>query len=541
MARWQIREQDGFTWRLRPGTAPALVDRMLDLRKGTLPNAGIVKQNPVRTVFKVEAEGEQLYAKWHRFRGIWDAILSRFRGTRAEREWKMALALERLGIPSVTPILLGRQTRFGLPLESFLATRAVEGTCLKELARGLIGARDHKLAARRRALVRKLGALARSLHAGGVCHPDLHSDNVLVTEPDDGLCLLDLHSATMRAGISRRRRVQNLSVLCRSLTKPGATAQDSLRFMKAYLGPESAQDKLRDLAEAIRAKSRRLKARGIRSRSRRCVVRSSVFTNERTPLGCVYRRRTFSIEQVSHAVELHERVMAGAPGGEMLKRSPKTNVTLLKWREGAPDIAQLCVKEFVRGGVLRLLPSRLRHRPAMVSWKASLGLAVRGVGGAEALAVVIGKGNRSYLIMRAVQSAEPLAEYVHRALTPRVDVSRRRAFVRVAGDFLARCYSAGVSHQDLKASNVLVREKGDAGWDFVLLDLAAVRFPRRVGREQKLLNLAQLNASTPIQFSWADRLRLLRRLAGDDPTLAGRQTASEIARITRGRSCVWSR
>ena len=143
--------------------------------------------------------------------------------------------------------------------------------------------------------------------------------------------------------------------------------------------------------------------------------------------------------------------------------------------------------------------------------------------------------------MRAVQSAEPLAEYVHRVMTPRVDVSRRRAFVRAAGGFLTRCYSAKVLHQDLKANNVLVREKGEAECDFVLLDLAAVRFPRRVGREQKLLNLAQLNASTPIQFSWADRLQLLRRLAEDDPTLAGRQTASEIARITRGRSCVWSR
>jgi len=534
----RIRKRAGFLWRLRADAPPGLIDRMLELRQGAMPEVRIVKRNPVRTVFELEVCGERFYAKWHRFRGIRDAVLSLLRRTRAKREWRTALALERLGIRAVEPVLLGWRRRFGVPVESFLVTRGVNGTSLKGLAQRLAAA-GAVISPGERQIIEHLGALVRLLHANGVHHPDLHGDNILITEPHHQLCLLDLHAAKLRAGISRRDRVQNLAVLCNSLALSGVTRQDRLRFVKAYLGPDSTRAKVLELSEVVRAKSQRLRARRVKSRSRRCVVRSSVFTNERTRLGRVYRRRAMSPEQVLHAVRLHQRVMAGDAVGTVLKRSPKTNVTLIEG-DGSLDARRLCVKEFVRRGMLRLLPARLRHQPAMVSWKVALGLAVRGVSAVEAHAMVLGKGASSYLIMPAVQSATPLIEYIENGLGSHVAVSRRRKFIRAAAEFLLGCYAAGVLHRDLKASNVLVRETDTAGWEFILLDLAAVRFPRRIPVGRKLLNLAQLNASTPIRFSWTDRLRLLRLLGAAEPALAGRPAMAKIARMTRGRICTWS-
>ena len=537
MDNWHIRKQAGFWWHLRPDAPSGLVDRMLDLHKGTPTTARIIKQNPIRTVFALEVDGVLVYAKWHRFRGMWDAILSLVRGTRAEREWKVALALKGFGIRAAEPLLLGLQKRWGVPMESFLVTRAVAGVSLKQLVQQ--SAESPVSESKRHALSRNLGELVSSLHANGVSHPDLHSDNILLVEPNAALCLLDLHAAKVRSRITRQSRVQNLAVLCNSFTRAGATLQDRVRFLKAYLEENSERDELSELSEAVRIKSQKLSARRIKSRSRRCMVRSKVYTNERTPLGRVYRQRAISLEQVKKAIALHYCTMAGEPVGAVMKRSPKTNVTLIDW-DGSLDARQLCVKEFVRAGVLRLLPARVRHRPALDSWRAALGLAVRGISGAGAFAALLGKGVSSYVIMPSVQSATPLVAYVQHQLTPQIAVSRRRSFIRAAAEFLLQCYSGGVFHRDLKAGNVLVRETSAGGWEFILLDLAAVRFPCRVKPEYKLLNLAQLNASTPLQFSWTDRMRLLRQLAKQDAAFAGREAVNKIIRISRGRICLWS-
>jgi serine/threonine protein kinase len=243
--------------------------------------------------------------------------------------------------------------------------------------------------------------------------------------------------------------------------------------------------------------------------------------------------------QALQAVHAHRSALSGRDG-EVAKRDTKTNVTLIEW-DGSLGADRLCVKEFVRAGSRRLLPRWIRHRPAIVSWRGASCLAARGIGRPDALALLVGKGAHSYLIMRVLEGFDHLAEYARRAMGSTTPTERRRAFLRSGAEFLARCYASGVFHRDLKASNLFVRETESGGWDFSLLDLAAVRFPQRVRREQMLLNLAQLNSSVPLQVAWTDRLRFLRHLADREPSLAGRAAMAEVARLTRARRCVWSR
>lgn len=520
------------------GAAPELIDRMLELRKGRPADAEVVKRNPKRSVFRLQMGDRCLYVKWHRFRGAWDCLLALIRGTRAEREWQNIFFCRQHGILTASAMALGCKKRWGVPVQSLLATESVEARSLKETAKALAASREGEVAAERRHMVYALGKFVRKMHDANFYHPDLHCENILVPTGRPEFCLLDLHAARPCKWLSPRRRVQNLAFLWNSLGSEGHAATDTIRFLKAYLGSGTARDTLLELLRRIKAKSARLVERHIRSRSRRCVVKSSLFTTERTPVGRVFRRKIMSVAQVTAAIRIHDTVMACGARGRVVKRHPKVNITLIDW-DGSLDARQLCVKEVVRGARVRLLPARLRHRPVMLSWKAAWGLEVRKVPGPEALAIVMGKGAGGYLIMRVVESAELLMDYLDHAMTPRTPVSKRRAFIRAAAGSLKKYYAAGVLHHDLKAGNVLVREAAKEEWDFILLDLAAVRFPRRISLRSKLLNLAQLNASTPLGFTWADRLRFLRILAQDEPELADEPALNEIARITGERGRIW--
>jgi hypothetical protein len=259
----------------------------------------------------------------------------------------------------------------------------------------------------------------------------------------------------------------------------------------------------------------------------------------RTAEGRVFLRGGLSAAQALRAVQAHRDALAGREG-EVAKRDVKTRVTLIEW-DGSLGAHRLCVKEFVRGGSRCLLPRWIRHRPAILSWRGAGRLAAMGIGRPDTLGLVIGKGASSYLIMRVLEGFEHSAAYVRRAFGRATPTESRRAFLRAGADFLGRCYSSRVFHRDLKASNVFVREAESGGWEFSLLDLAAVRFPRRIRFEDQLLNMAQLNSSVPLEITWTDRMRFLRLLAVKYPSLADRSAMADIARLTRSRGCVWAR
>jgi len=537
-ADWLSLDRAGFRWRLKPGAPEGLVEQLLELRAGERAGAEVVKENPVRMVFRVQCGGETFYAKWHRVRGSWDGVGARLRGTRAEREMAAAMTLADGGVPTIEPVLVALRRRFGLPVESFLVTRELSGVSLCGLARGPSASRSRADQARRLRLARALGRSVRRLHDSGISHPDLHPGNFLVTG-DDELAILDLHAAK-RVGRFPAfcQRVRDIAKLQVSMDDPAITVRDRVRFARAYLGDDAAREELSALLYHAYNYAGYLREKHIRSRSRRCVVKSKVYTNERTSLGRVFRKRAMPLEAVAKALALHRRVLAGEAEGEVLKSARKTNVTFVPM-DGSLGVERLCVKEWVRPALAMLLPKRLRHRPAMRSWRASLGLAVRGVPAPEAHALVMGRGRRSYVIMEALRDGAPLPVYVERIMTPELPAATRRAFASAAACFLLKCYAECVRHKDLKAANVLVREMEPGAWRFYLLDLDAVRFPRHIRMEWKLVNLAQLNAAVSLKFTWTDRMRFLRCLARDDPSLLDRAVAREIGRLTLGRGLRW--
>ena len=120
----------------------------------------------------------------------------------------------------------------------------------------------------------------------------------------------------------------------------------------------------------------------------------------------------------------------------------------------------------------------------------------------------------------------------------RVSAPRRRELVDAVAGFLAALHARGISHGDLKGSNLLVRERG-AGFELFLVDLAEVRFASTVREAERIEALAQLNASTPLAVTLRQRLRFLARYAPGASRAERARWFRAIEERSRARRCVW--
>ena len=257
---------------------------------------------------------------------------------------------------------------------------------------------------------------------------------------------------------------------------------------------------------------------------------------ETTPLGRLVREEGFPRQAALDAIVAHRVALNGDPG-ETLKRSAETSVT-------AVDVAgmSLCVKEFHCRGGLRALKDCVRPSPAWRSWTAGRGLRSLGLPAPRCHAVVtrraLNLGGSSYLVMERLAAVEGIDHYVRRRL-PAMGGAARRRLILEAADLLRRMHGGNVYHSDLKASNLQVRERGE-GWEWFLVDLAAVRLGRLVPVGERVRNLAQLHASVPMLVSRADRLRFLRAYASGAGWAADeRAILADVARLTSRRKLNW--
>ena len=510
-----------------------------------------VKENPVREIVRVSfGSAGEFFVKRFKTRHWRDVAKLVIRGSRAQKEWRMAAALLEARIPAVEVVAAGERRKGWLPVETYLVTPAIPGVMsLREfgfsrLGGPILGSRPPWLTA----LIEELAGLTRRLHERGFYHRDFHGGNVLLRVNGTGragdkvsLFVVDLHSMRRLKSVSRPRRVKMLGVLRNSLGFPGVSATDRLRFLRAYLGPEATRETVSAWAWEVTRSGQRIQRRYLQSRTRRCLVESKSFTNERTRIGRLFRRREYLSDQIVRAIEEHR---AAVGRGEALKISLETNVSMVK---AAGVSGRLCVKEFRYRGFLHRLKDLVRASPAKRSWVASQALKFRKVGAASAVALVqssVCSRRSHYFITAEVAGAEAMDRYVKREFAgdDSVPFRTRVRFIIATAEFLRHAHGQGVRHRDLKSSNLLVREEGEGAWRFFLVDVARVQFAERLSDRARIKNLAQLNASMPKLMNWADRLRFFRHYARGG--LGFRDKASGLQRviaITRGRSCVWER
>jgi tRNA A-37 threonylcarbamoyl transferase component Bud32 len=135
-----------------------------------------------------------------------------------------------------------------------LAVREISPSA--DLQRELLEAQyplDRASLGKKRRAIASLGRLIAKMHEAGIYHADLHLKNILLSDADGGLYVLDLDAAKICEPLSDFRKHVNLLRLYRSAEKVNQrrriiTRTDLMRFLRSYAGePQSA----RELAEQL--------------------------------------------------------------------------------------------------------------------------------------------------------------------------------------------------------------------------------------------------------------------------------------------------
>lgn len=119
----------------------------------------------------------------------------------------------------------------------------------------------------------------------------------------------------------------------------------------------------------------------------------------------------------------------------------------------------------------------------------------------------------NYLISPEIPGSRPLDQFVEEYL-PTLPVAQqaktRRALAREVALLTARLHDAGFLHQDFHPGNVLVRVLGPDQIELAMIDLDALRRPKRIDQSSVKTNLALLNHYFWFRCDRADRLRFLK-------------------------------
>jgi hypothetical protein len=465
-------EAQDHAWQLKPGYEEFVQGVLAPHARAPeeLPGAVVIKTNRIRTVVRFPDGPEgPLFVKRFRARKTGKKLLQLVRGSPAWREWRAMRSLRASGLHCPEPVVIAEEKRGGLVVGSVLATREVPDC--EEVAARIRQRRIDGDADERERLARALARVSWAIFAAGADHPDMHPGNFLV-RPDGELVVLDLHSVRIQSGLLgpglRRRRLGKLAWgLGPPFTTPyHAEYLEELRWLcetYAPLDPELGD--VDALFDDMHRRALKLEKVRLRSRDKRCLVKSTGFAVEEVGGRRIYRRKEVSRETV--LAMLTTGAKQGQAKGQIFER--------------------------------RDHPVGPLRDAALRAWKAARACEVRDVRCPRALAL-IHEGwpmTRRGTLLLEPSDARPFSE----ALAGTSEPGRRRELIRSAGRLLGRFHAGGLRYDALGPEAFQVDGEG-----VLLAGLEGIA-RRRTPRDERLGTLAEL-AKAPLTRT--ERLRFWR-------------------------------
>ncbi|MBY0586057.1 hypothetical protein K2X85_02710 [bacterium] len=494
--------------------------------------AEVIKQGAGRAIYHVRQPHGEFYVKHFRPASRLRSVHQRFRRDRAEKEFDVARLMLSHGIPTVRPLALGEKRQLGMLSESYLVTEASPNhQTLFELVELEHRVPNSMTTRDRQCLTRDLAALTASLHAKGLEHRDLHERNIIVERahsPSEAgspfqLRILDLHELRQHRELNWQQTLHELSRLGRYFSIRSRRT-DRLRFLHRYAKERGwTREEIRERARCIEAEVIDSRANFWRRRDLRPAWRSSLVRKD-DPSGAIWSQSFPSDEARTFTAQpkqwLADRLV------HWWKQSRTTQVaeaSLTRFDEVAGDA--VIVKRYVYHPLREWIASMLRDNPATRAWRNGWSLRIREIATPEPLLLLHrrrwGFLVESFLITQRVEQGQPIDQYLsHRCQELSINDRSRfvRSFIDEVGQTLRRMHERGVTHPDLKATNLLVstHRAEDSRPRLTFIDLDGVQTWQRIPEPEMIQNLARFAVGfrNHPELTRSDRVRFLRAYLG---------------------------
>ncbi len=561
----------------------------------------VVKENRVRSVISMpgsDISENGIYIKYFKRGGYKECIKHLFVPTKARTEWEVGNALLSKDINTALPLAISEgKRRLLLVTETVTNSNELLEFCQSNYEGSLSAGKVSE----KKILLERLALFIRDIHEKGFCHYDLHAGNILIRFKKEqnvagyDLYLMDLHRVKIFQSISIRKRKFNLAQIFNSLSSL-MTKADKLDFIRSYgsdalisgknakaqyqidnhpITPPSQGgergvvaksnkvelvsrrnliDVEQSLVRQIDEQSSGIRNTHYRSRLKRCLKESSVFSKKRFPGMTIFIRKGYDTDSMQKLIENHNSALANNDSSVIMKRDSKTALTRHTFKD--KTVLNVVVKQYRVRCPGCLVKNIFRGSAGRKAWVAGNGLRVYGLNTPLPLALLekkrYGITTGSYLIMEEVKDSLEMDRYIlknfnnqlvinqckeeHHLTTTSLshpsqggdleehistpsskvgdlnELSRepkKRELIRVFAKILGEMHNHNIFHHDLKTCNIMVKENGKS-FDFTFLDFDKVSFNEEITVRIRVKNLVQINLSTPRLFTLADRLRFLK-------------------------------
>jgi tRNA A-37 threonylcarbamoyl transferase component Bud32 len=510
--KWKIKDEIDFD-------PEAIFSGEDTLRSDRL--CSVIKDNNVRcSMFVPEGAGnsKKVFLKIYKQRDWNDAFKYFFLTSKAKSEWHALNRFSRMGVSAPKPLAVCEERQFGILKKSCLFIEAISNALTLNAFENIFFCPPlaKNTFALKRQLIRRVAGLIGSIHNKSIFYRDLHGGNILVYLDEKlnmRFSFIDLHKAKFLPFLPMWMRIHDLAKLSQAFS-PKKT--DAFYFLKNYANSSPAfKQHINKYAEAIERKALRLHRRHIRSRTKRCLIKSSGFFIFKGKKQKVYVRKVYKdmLEVLLKYIKNPSKFAA-----DIIKKTKKSELSCLSINSGE-QAETICVKKDLLPGFFYNIKNIIRASRAKRSWVASHGLRVRNISTPESIALIENKKGwfvkECVYIYKYIGDACPLNNYILKIFSEKTQASekKKKTFVSKLAQYIRSIHSKGVYHSDLKSNNILVTEKGNDDWSFYLVDLDRVFFKKRLSLKKKVNNLAQINASVADCICVSDRIYFFNEYA----------------------------
>ncbi|MFQ5956861.1 MAG: lipopolysaccharide kinase InaA family protein, partial [Candidatus Brocadiales bacterium] len=473
------------------------IERIPSLEKGKL-----IKRNVYRTIYRYKPYNQDaagVYIKRYRIRDWKGKFLTKFRQSQAHREWKMMLAMREKGFAVPEPIALGERWN-RKTIENYLVTLEIPLAVPFREATGV----------EKGPLLANLALLANKFRKENIYYKDFQLGNLLVKKRgyEPQVILVDLHSAKLLMALSKEQVLHMLAKLIDSFP-PTLGPQDQDTFLNLY----AKDDPLFNMGvehnkRTVKSLARRMRQAHLKSRTKRCLVKSTSFSVGSHKGWKLFHRKEFTPESVLDALEAYGK--SSGNGRDALKSTKKTSLSIVETSQG-----KICVKHYRNVALMDRIKSKLGISRARRAWVIGNGLVVRNVPTSAPLALVEG-AEEAFLLSKALVDLPRIDYYIlehFKNPAGRSGLRKKEDFIRSFARTIRSLHDKKIYHGDLKACNILVKEIPQGEWIFYFIDYDKVVFDQEVPLRRKIKNLAQLHTSIPWCITRADRMRFYHAYA----------------------------